>query len=116
MTEHHIKEDIFKALRLLSLDTTLSQRDVSRHLDISLGKANYLLKALTKKGLIEIKEFIERGKKLKKIQYMLTKDGLEEKARLTYHYLKLKEQEYFDLKHEAESIVTSKASVPKNHP
>ena len=108
MTEHHIKEDILKALRLLSADNDLSQRDVSKHLDISLGKANYLLKALTKKGLIEIKEFMERGKKLKKIQYILTKDGFEEKSRLTYHFLKVKEQEYFDLKHEAENIATNK--------
>jgi EPS-associated MarR family transcriptional regulator len=110
MTEHHIKEDIFKALRLLSADTTLSQRDVSKHLDISLGKANYLLKALTKKGLIEIKEFMERGKKLKKIQYILTKDGFEEKARLTYYFLQMKEKEYFELKKEAETSVILSAS------
>jgi EPS-associated MarR family transcriptional regulator len=102
MTEHHITEDIFKALRLLSSDNDLSQRDVSKHLNISLGKANYLLKALTKKGLIEIKEFMERGKKLKKIQYMLTKYGFEEKARLTYYFLQIKEKEYFELKKDAD--------------
>jgi hypothetical protein len=55
-----------------------------------------------KKGLIEIKEFMERGKKLKKIQYILTKDGFEEKARLTYYFLQMKEKEYFELKKEAE--------------
>jgi EPS-associated MarR family transcriptional regulator len=105
MTEHHIKEDIFKALRLLSSDNDLSQRDVSKHLNISLGKANYLLKALTKKGLIEIKEFMEKGKKLKKIQYILTKHGFEEKARLTYYFLQMKEKEYFELKKESEQAL-----------
>ncbi len=102
MTEHHIKEDIFKALRLLSSDTTLSQRDVSMHLDISLGKANYLLKALIKQGLVKAGNFASRDQKLKKIQYILTKDGFEEKARLTYYFLQMKEKEYFELKKEAD--------------
>jgi EPS-associated MarR family transcriptional regulator len=102
MNEHHIKEDIFKALRLLSSDTDLSQRDVSRHLNISLGKANYLLKALTKQGLIKARNFAAGDKRLKKIQYILTKDGFKEKSKLTYHFLKMKEKEYFELKKEAE--------------
>ena len=102
MNEHHIKEDILNALRLLSSNNDLSQRGVSKYLNISLGKANYLLKALTKKGLIEVKEFIEKDKKLKKIQYILTINGFEEKAKLTYYFLQMKEKEYFELKKEAE--------------
>jgi hypothetical protein len=62
----------------------------------------------TKKGLIEIKEFMERGKKLKKIQYILTKDGFEEKARLTYYFLQMKEKEYFELKKESEAYGIAK--------
>ena len=111
MNEHHIKEDIFKALRLLSSNNDLSQRDVSKNLNISLGKANYLLKALTQKGLIEVKEFIEKDKKLKKIQYILTINGLQEKAKLTYYFLQIKEKEYFELKKESEASIAYKKST-----
>ena len=108
MNEHHIKEDILKALRLLSSNSTLTQRGVSMRLNISLGKANYLLQALAKQGLIEVKKFAEKGKKFKKIQYLLTKGGFEEKARLTYYYLQMKEKEYFELKKESEAYVIAR--------
>ena len=111
MTEHHIKEDIFKALRLLSSDTTLSQRDVSKHLDISLGKANYLLKALAKKGFVKIKNFISKDHKLNKVRYILTPKGMDQQAHLTYYYFKLKEKEYLELKKEAESIMAGKVAT-----
>jgi EPS-associated MarR family transcriptional regulator len=107
-----MKEDTFKLLRLLSNNDELSQRDISRHLDISLGKTNYLLKALAKKGLIKIKNFATREKKLKKIQYMLTKTGLEEKAKLTYYFLKKKEKEYLEFKKEAEYMSLHRTENP----
>ena len=110
MNEHHLKEDFFKILRTLSSGDNLSQRDLSGHLGISLGKTNYLLKELAKKGLVKIKNFASRDQKLKKVKYILTQDGIEEQVRLTYYYLKLKEQEYLKLKSEAEKV----SSMRKN--
>lgn len=98
-------EDVFKILRLLSSQEDLSQRDISGHINISLGKTNYLLKSLAKKGLVKIKNFISRGQKLNKVKYILTQKGIEQQAHLTYYYLKLKEKEYLDLKKEAEKLV-----------
>jgi len=98
-------EDVFKILRLLSLKKDLSQRDISGHINISLGKTNYLLKALAKKGLVKIKNFISKDQKLKKVRYILTHKGIEQQARLTYYYLEIKEKEYLTLKKEAEIIV-----------
>ncbi|MCG2711235.1 MAG: winged helix-turn-helix transcriptional regulator [Candidatus Omnitrophica bacterium] len=43
---------MFKILRLLSSKEDLSQRDISGHIKISLGKTNYLLKPFAKKGLV----------------------------------------------------------------
>ena len=97
-------EDVFKILRLLSLKKDLSQRDISGRINISLGKTNYLLKALAKKGFVKIKNFISKSKKLHKVKYILTKKGIEQQAHLTYYYLKLREKEYLDLKREAEKI------------
>lgn len=100
MIEQIIKEDIFNILRLLSSRENLTQRDLSQHLDVSLGKTNYLIKILIQKGFIEIKNFTEGGQKLNKFRYILTKKGFEHKLRLAYYYLKIKEKEFYDLKRE----------------
>ncbi len=100
MIEQAIKEDIFNILRLLSSRENLTQRDLSQHLDVSLGKTNYLIKILIQKGFIEIKNFTEGGQKLNKFRYILTKKGFEHKLRLAYYYLKIKEKEFYDLKRE----------------
>lgn len=105
-----IGEDIYKVLRLLSSHEDLSQRDISDHINISLGKTNYMLRALAKKGLVKIKNFISKDNKLSKVKYMLTQKGIDHQAHLTYYYLKLKEKEYLELKKEAESIMASKAA------
>ena len=102
MDEHIIREDIFHILRLISSKPELTQRDLSGSLGISLGKTNYLLKELAKKGLLKAKNFTRRGGKIKKVKYALTKKGLEEKIRLTWYFLKRKEKEYLELKKEAE--------------
>ena len=100
MIEQTIKEDIFNILRFLSSKEDLTQRELSHHLDFSLGKTNYLIKILIQKGFIEIGNFTKGDQKLKKFKYMLTKKGFEHKLRLAYYYLKIKEKEFLTLKRE----------------
>ena len=107
MNEQSFKEDAFNILRLISLNNISNQRDLSRHLGFSLGKTNYLLKALTEKGLIKIKNFSYRGQKLKKIRYILTRKGLDKKLKLAYKFLQKKEKEYLELKRELQNITVS---------
>ena len=102
MSEHAIKEDILRILRVLSSKSEFTQRDLSDNLGISLGKTNYLLKELARKGFLKAKSFSIRKGKVNKVKYILTKKGLEEKLRLTWYFLKKKEQEYLELKKEAE--------------
>ena len=99
-----LTEDILNILRLLSSGSDLSQRDVSSHLEISLGKTNYLLKSLVKKNLIKAMNFSRNRGKLGKVRYILTKKGLEEKISLMYHFLKKKEAEYNHIRQELENI------------
>ncbi|MFC1808688.1 MarR family EPS-associated transcriptional regulator [Candidatus Omnitrophota bacterium] len=103
MNEPPIKEDIFNILRVVSSRNNLSQRDLSGHLGMSLGKTNYLLRSLAQKGFIKIKNLTVLPHRIKKVQYILTKEGLDEKLKLTYFFLKRKEKEYFDLKRELEN-------------
>jgi EPS-associated MarR family transcriptional regulator len=103
MNEHSVREDIFNILRILSSNNACTQRQLSSHLGISLGKTNYLLRSSMQKGLIKIMNFSQSNNKLKKVRYILTKKGLEEKLRLTHYFFKKKEKEYIELKGEFDS-------------
>lgn len=105
MVEHSIKEDILNILRILSSgENHLNQRDLSRSLGISLGKTNYLIKELIKKGLVKARSFSAGEDKLGKIRYILTKEGMDEYLQLTYHFLQRKETEYLSIKEEWNKI------------
>jgi EPS-associated MarR family transcriptional regulator len=104
MNEQSLEKQILNILRILSSQENLTQRDLSAHLGISLGKTNYLLKELLKIGLLEIKNFATKGSKAQKVRYYLTKEGIEERLRLTQHFLKEKEAEYYNIRKEWEDL------------
>lgn len=56
------KEDEFKVLRVISSDPRKSQRNLANELGFSLGKLNYCIQALKKKGLIKINNFSKKKK------------------------------------------------------
>ena len=88
------KEEELSIIKELEANPAASQRDVSKKLGISLGKTNYLLRELIRKGIIKGESFSTNPGKLRKIRYLLTPEGLEEKMRLISHFLKKKEAEY----------------------
>jgi EPS-associated MarR family transcriptional regulator len=112
MNEQPLKEENLLIIKEIETSPAVTQRDISKKLGISLGKTNYLLKELIKKGLIKAKSFSHNPYKLKKIHYILTKDGFEEKLRLTQHFLLKKEAEYNRLKQEWEEISVRLNSSP----
>jgi|GEM_PF-992711 EPS-associated MarR family transcriptional regulator len=96
-----------EALFLLSeLDKTpqITQREISLRLKISLGKTNYLINELIKKGVLKVRNFSYRPGKMGKVRYILTPSGFEEKLRLMSYFLKRKEDEYRYLKDEWERL------------
>ena len=86
-------------LRYLENKQTISQRELSNDLGISLGKINFILKALIKKGIVKAKNFKNNNNK-SVYAYYLTADGLNEKAKLTLEFFKRKNTEYNELKKE----------------
>lgn len=76
----------------------ITQRDLSSKLNVSLGKTNYLIQHLIKKGMVKARNFSHNPEKLKKVKYILTQKGFNEKIRLTYYFLKRKEDEYMKIK------------------
>ncbi len=94
-------QDHFNVLRKLNSDKK-SQRDLAKELGFSLGKLNYCLKALKKKGLIKINSFRKNPNKINYI-YVLTPKGITAKTKLTVNFMKRKMQEYDELKKELEN-------------
>jgi EPS-associated MarR family transcriptional regulator len=93
----------YKLLKLLEPNPKLSQRDVARHLGISLGKANYCLKALIDKGWVKAANF-KNSRNKAAYMYLLTPRGIEEKTRVTTEFLQIKMREYEALKDEIDQI------------
>ena len=111
MTEQPQTEENLFILKELETKPNTTQRDLSSRLNISLGKTNYLLRELILRGFIKAKSFTGNPGKLKKIHYLLTEKGLEEKFRLIKHFLQIKEVEYNQLKQELEYLLNGKSKV-----
>lgn len=106
---HIHSETHLKVLRLLDAVPEMSQRDLASALDVSLGKANFCLKALLDKGLLKMQSFHNNKNKLA-YAYLLTPSGLSAKAALTSQFLSRKIEEYELLKAEIE-VLTVEAST-----
>jgi len=84
----HIKEDI-------------SQPSLAKEVGFSVGKVNFIMKALVNKGLIKCDRFISSSNKMK-YSYLLTEDGIREKMILTKKFIDRKREEYEQLQREYE--------------
>ncbi len=93
----------FRILRLLEDQPEASQRDIARSLGVSLGLVNFCLKALADKGCLKVANFRASGSKLR-YAYLLTPEGVQEKARLTAGFLQRKVSEYEALKAEIAAL------------
>ena len=90
-------------LRKLESNPEYTQRELSQEMGVSLGKVNYCMKKLTEKGWVKLMNFSHNPNKAGYI-YLLTPTGIEEKARLTFAFLKIKLEEYEMLKEEISSL------------
>ena len=100
MNQKDIRLDL---LRKIELNPEYTQREFSKEMDVSLGKVNYCIRKLTEKGLIKISNFKQNSNKMG-YAYLLTPKGIEEKARLTISFLKIKMKEYEILKDEISKL------------
>lgn len=90
-------------MRLLGAQPELSQRELAAFLGMSLGKANYCLRALIDKGFVKAENYRNSKNKLAYF-YLLTPKGLAAKAELTRQFLALKVHEYEELRLEIERL------------
>ncbi len=100
-------------LRILSEEPDISQRELARRLGVSLGKANYCIRALIDKGLVKAKNFKDSNSKATYL-YVLTLGGMEKKAELTAMFLQQKMKEYDALNLEIERLYHEVHGVPRS--
>lgn len=113
-TKTHLTENThFRVLRLLEAEPQMNQRELAEALGVSLGKANYCLKALLDKGFVKMQNFQSNKRKLA-YAYLLTPRGMAEKAALTGRFLQYKMQEYEALKAEIESLQQEQVAASKS--
>ena len=98
------EEAHLRILRLIEKQPEITQRGLAKALGVSLGKINFLVNALVDKGLVKIGAFRKSNDRLNKIVYLLTPEGISDRARLTSGYLARKEAEYIALKAELKEL------------
>ena len=96
------EQDQFEVLRKIEKVKKSSQRELAEELGFSLGKLNYCLKSLQKKGLVKLKNFQKQPNKIKYLKYVITPKGISERTKLTLSFMKRKMKEYDELKKELE--------------
>jgi len=96
-------ETRYRILKALEADPQASQRRIADELGISLGRVNYCLQALIRKGLVKVNNFRSSANK-RSYLYLLTPRGIEERARVTARFLRVKLDEYEILKRELEEL------------
>ena len=94
------EQDQFEVLRKIQETPESSQRELAEKLGFSLGKLNYCLKALQKKGLVKLQNFQKKTNKISYLQYVITPKGISERTKLTVNFMKKKMKEYDELKME----------------
>jgi len=80
-----------------------SQNTLAQKVGYSVGKVNYILKALIAKGLIKAERFAKSENK-KGYSYLLTREGIKHKLYLTEKFVQIKKREYDELQIELEQM------------
>ena len=91
----------YTLLKVLKDNPEMTQHQLSKELGLSLGKTNYLMRALIDKGWVKLTNFRRSNNKIGYL-YVITSKGITEKGIFAKNFLERKSAEYFKLKNEIE--------------
>lgn len=100
----------YNLLKYLVDNPQASQRDVARHLGISIGKVNYCIQALISLGWVKAQNF-KNSRRKSAYLYLLTPAGVEEKMSLTIRFLQRKLAEHDRLAREIVALREEVGSI-----
>lgn len=99
------REDLrYRVLRLLEANPRMSHREIAKAIGGSTGAVNYCINALIEKGMVKVSNFRSSDNKLR-YAYILTPEGINEKASLTASFLRRKIQEFHAIQSEISEIL-----------
>jgi len=101
----------YKLLKEIEQNPLSTQRVLADKLDVSLGKINYVLAGLIKKGVIKARKLKDDPRNIH-WSYLLTAKGIQEKVKITQSYLAKRLKEYDEIQSE---IVDLKREVARNN-
>ncbi|MDP8263025.1 MAG: MarR family EPS-associated transcriptional regulator [Candidatus Ancaeobacter aquaticus] len=96
-------EEAYSIIKDIELNPEITQRFLAQKHKISLGKTNFILKALIDKGIIKATNFKNSNNKIA-YMYVLTPEGIKTKTVLAANFIKRKVTEYERLKIEIETL------------
>lgn len=99
----HKSDTEYKILKILESNPNLTQRQIAKDLNLSLGKTNYVIRALINSGWVKLNNFKRSDRKIAYI-YLLTPKGVAQKSQLAKTFLTRKMYEYNKLKEEIEML------------
>ena len=86
-------------LKEIASRSEFTQLELSRKIGVSVGKVNYILTALIRKGIVKMENF-KQSKSKKGYLYLLTPNGIKEKKVITLNFITRKMDEYERLERE----------------
>jgi EPS-associated MarR family transcriptional regulator len=104
----------FRVLRLLQENPEMSQRELAEAVGVSVGGIHYVLNALIDKGLVKLGNFTAAEDK-RRYAYVLTPEGIAQKAALTHAFWVRKMKEYEALREEIEALSCELAAIETTH-
>tara|TARA_Y100000816_G_C25724019_1_gene381622 strand:+ start:217 stop:588 length:372 start_codon:yes stop_codon:yes gene_type:complete len=111
-SKNEYKYEDLELLRHLQDKQNISQRELAKKMGISLGKINFILNALIKKGSIKVHNFKNNNNKLA-YAYYLTPAGIKEKTLLTIKFFQRKLDEYDTIKREIAELEKDIKNIDK---
>jgi EPS-associated MarR family transcriptional regulator len=89
----------YKLLKEIERSPDATQRTLAQRLDVSLGKINYVLTGLAKKGIVKVQKLKTDPQNIR-WNYLLTPKGLREKVKMTHSYLDKRLKEFDEIQFE----------------
>ncbi|MFH1761321.1 MAG: MarR family EPS-associated transcriptional regulator [bacterium] len=93
----------YKVIREVERNPEHTQRSLAKKLNISLGKANYVLAGLMEKGIIKARNLKNHPDKIR-WNYILTPKGIKEKIKIARNYLILRVHEFNHIQQEIREL------------
>tara|TARA_R110001583_G_C5671425_1_gene411198 strand:- start:26329 stop:26667 length:339 start_codon:yes stop_codon:yes gene_type:complete len=100
-------ETLLETLRIVANEP--NQRTLAQRLGFSVGKTNYILKALVDKGFVKVERFAQSENKFN-YRYVLTPHGINKRIILTECFIERKRKEYQQLSQELEVMKASESN------